>query len=137
MLYLSCSFFCFKRENRINSIFDDENRPLVKGRGRAMIGVEHEGNEKKPKVLVVDDEPQIIDFLEMGFTYEGFQVFSARSGPEAVQAAAEHQPDIVILDIMLPGWDGLEVTQRIRKVRDVAIIMLTAKDEVDDRVAGL
>jgi DNA-binding response OmpR family regulator len=102
-----------------------------------MIGVEHEGNEKKPKVLVVDDEPQIVDFLEMGFTYEGFQVFSARSGPEAVQAAAENQPDIVILDIMLPGWDGLEVTQRIRKVRDVAIIMLTAKDEVDDRVAGL
>jgi two-component system response regulator MprA len=73
----------------------------------------------------------------MGFTYEGFRVFSASTGPEALQATAEHQPDIIILDIMLPGLDGLEVTRQIRRANDAAIIMLTAKEDIDDRVAGL
>lgn len=92
---------------------------------------------KQPRVLIVDDEPQIIDFLQMGFVYEGFQVFVASTGPDATHIAIEQQPDIVILDIMLPGCDGLEVTRQIRRSCDVPIIMLTAKDEVDDRVAGL
>lgn len=92
---------------------------------------------KQPRVLIVDDEPQIIDFLQMGFVYEGFQVFVASSGPEATHRALAEQPDIVILDIMLPGCNGLEVTRQIRRSCDVPIIMLTAKDEVDDRVAGL
>ena len=91
----------------------------------------------QPTVLVVDDEPQIVDFLQMGFTYEGFRVFAALTGPEAIQAAAAHKPDIIILDIMLPSADGLEVTRQIRKTHDTAIIMLTAKDDIDDRVAGL
>ena len=91
----------------------------------------------QPTVLVVDDEPQIVDFLRMGFTYEGFRVFAALTGPEAIQAAAAHKPDIIILDIMLPSADGLEVTRQIRKTHDTAIIMLTAKDDIDDRVAGL
>jgi two-component system response regulator MprA len=73
----------------------------------------------------------------MGFTYEGFRVFAALTGPEAIQAAAAHKPDIIILDIMLPSADGLEVTRQIRKTHDTAIIMLTAKDDIDDRVAGL
>jgi DNA-binding response OmpR family regulator len=93
--------------------------------------------EGQPTVLVVDDEPQIVDFLQMGFTYEGFSVFAAHTGPEAIQAAEEHKPDIIILDIMLPGLDGLEVTRLLRKTFDTAIIMLTAKEEIDDRVAGL
>src|ERR1700757_3358837 len=93
--------------------------------------------EGQPTVLVVDDEPQIVDFLQMGFAYEGFQVFTATSGPEAVQAAKVHLPDIIILDIMLPGFDGLEVTRQVRMHHDTAIIMLTAKENVDDRVAGL
>src|SRR5438270_7283530 len=93
--------------------------------------------EKQPGVLIVDDEPQIVDFLQMGFAYEGFSVFSAPTGPEAVQAAAAHKPDIIILDIMLPSLDGIEVTRQIRKGHDTAIIMLTAKDDIDDRVAGL
>jgi len=93
--------------------------------------------ERQPSVLIVDDEPQIVDFLRMGFAYEGFSVFAAHTGPEAVQAAAAHKPDIIILDIMLPGFDGIEVTRHIRRVHDTAIIMLTAKDEIDDRVAGL
>lgn len=91
----------------------------------------------QPTVLVVDDEPQIVDFLQIGFAYEGFCVFAARTGPDAIQAAVAHKPDIIILDIMLPGVDGLEVTRQIRKTYDTAIIMLTAKDEIDDRVAGL
>jgi len=92
---------------------------------------------RQPIVLIVDDEPQIVDFLQMGFSYEGFRVFAALTGPEAIQAAAANKPDIIILDIMLPGADGLEVTSQIRKTHDTAIIMLTAKDEIDDRVAGL
>ena len=95
------------------------------------------GKSKQASVLIVDDEPQIIDFLQMGFVYEGFQVFVATTGPEAVQVAREQQPDIIILDIMLPGCDGLEVTRQVRRGQDVPIIMLTAKDEIDDRVTGL
>jgi two-component system, OmpR family, response regulator MprA len=93
--------------------------------------------ERQPSVLIVDDEPQIVDFLQMGFAYEGFCVFATLSGSEAVQAATTHKPDIIILDIMLPGLDGLEVTRQIRRAYDTAIIMLTAKDDIDDRVAGL
>jgi two-component system response regulator MprA len=93
--------------------------------------------DKRPTVLIVDDEPQIVDFLQMGFAYEGFCVFAALTGPDAIQAAAVHRPDIIILDIMLPGFDGLEVTRQIRKTGDTAIIMLTAKEDIDDRVAGL
>lgn len=92
---------------------------------------------KQPRVLIVDDEPQIIDFLQMGFAYEGFEVCIATNGPDAMRMAAERQPDIIILDIMLPGYDGWEVTRQVRRGQDVPIIMLTAKDEVDDRVNGL
>jgi len=93
--------------------------------------------DRQPSVLIVDDEPQIVDFLQMGFAYEGFNVFAAHTGPEAIEAAGAHKPDIIILDIMLPGVDGLEVTRHLRKTHDTAIIMLTAKEEIDDRVAGL
>lgn len=92
---------------------------------------------KRPSVLIVDDEPQIVDFLQMGFTYEGFEVFTATTGTDAIQTAIAHQPDLVILDILLPGYDGLEVTRRIRHLHDMAIIMLTAKGNIDDRVEGL
>jgi len=93
--------------------------------------------ERKPTVLLVDDEPQIIEFLRMGFEYEGFSVFTAANGHEALRAVKAERPDIVILDVMLPGVDGLEVALHIRKAHDTAIIMLTARDEVDDRIAGL
>ncbi len=94
-------------------------------------------SNKQPSVLIVDDEPQIRDLLQMGFSYEGFQVFLADNGPDATRMAKEQQLDVVILDLMLPGYDGLEVTRQIRHNRDLPIIMLTAKDEVDDRVTGL
>lgn len=93
--------------------------------------------ERKPTVLVVDDEPQIIDFLCLGFTYEGFEVTVARTGPEALQSLTRQQPDMVILDLLLPGLDGMTVAHHIRQGHDTAIIMLTARDDVEDRVAGL
>ena len=103
-----------------------------------MIALDEASNlGKRPSVLIVDDEPQIVDFLQMGFSYEGFLVFTAMTGTEAIQSVITHQPDLVILDIMLPGYDGLEVTRQIRRSQDTAIIMLTAKGDIDDRVTGL
>ncbi len=101
------------------------------------LGEEERATERKPVVLIVDDEPQIIEFLRMGFDYEGFSVCIARTGPEALQSVTAQHPDMVILDVMLPGLNGLEVAQQIRKAHDTCIIMLTAKEDVDDRVAGL
>ncbi len=98
---------------------------------------EESSANKQLTVLIVDDEPQIIDFLQMGFTYEGFHVVIATTGPDAIREAAAYQPGIIILDVMLPGLSGLEVTRRIRLTQDVPIIMLTAKGELDDLVDGL
>ncbi len=92
---------------------------------------------KKPVVLIVDDEPHIVDFLQLGFEYEGFTVFIAATGREALKVALAQNPDILILDIMLPGIDGMEVTRQLRTKSDTAIIMLTAKEGIDDRIAGL
>lgn len=102
-----------------------------------LVTAENNHVDRQPTVLIVDDEPQIVDFLQMGFAYEGFRVAVATTGPEAIQAATTVPPDIMILDIMLPDLDGLEVTRRIRRTHDVAIIMLTAKENIDDRVTGL
>ncbi|HEY7420310.1 MAG TPA: response regulator transcription factor [Ktedonobacteraceae bacterium] len=98
---------------------------------------ENDADDRKLTVLLVDDEPQIIDFLRMGFSYEGFDVRVATTGPQALQCITEQPPDLIILDLMLPGLDGMSIAQRVREAHDTAIIMLTAKDEVEDRVAGL
>lgn len=93
---------------------------------------------RKPSILVVDDEPQIIEFLKMGFGYEGFTVSAATDGPEAIRQALAERPDIIILDIMLPGLSGLDVARQLRqKKSDAGIIMLTAREGVNDRVTGL
>jgi DNA-binding response OmpR family regulator len=92
---------------------------------------------KKPAVLIVDDEPQIVSFLQLGFEYEGFTVSVATTGPEALKAARTNKFDIIILDIMLPGLSGLEVMQQMRMIYDTPVIMLTAREGVDDRIAGL
>ncbi|GIP13041.1 DNA-binding response regulator [Paenibacillus macerans] len=95
-------------------------------------------NVKGAKILLVDDEPHIVQFLELGLANEGFEVRTAADGMSAVSVAAEFQPHVVVLDVMMPGMDGWEVCRLVRKNGDnVAIIMLTAKDEVDDRVKGL
>lgn len=89
------------------------------------------------KLLLVDDEPNILQFLDMGLQNEGFQVMTAQDGISAVNAAKEFEPHVVILDVMMPGIDGFEVCKMLKKTRNVAVIMLTAKEEVEDRVKGL
>jgi two-component system OmpR family response regulator len=90
------------------------------------------------RALVVDDEATLADVLSMALRYEGWDVKSAADGLSAVRTAREFRPDVVVLDIMLPDFDGLEVLRRIRDVLPaVPVLFLTAKDSVEDRVAGI
>ncbi|MBM3130738.1 MAG: response regulator transcription factor [Chloroflexi bacterium] len=89
------------------------------------------------KILVVDDEPSIVDVLTYNLAKAGHQPIVARDGEQALKLARAERPDLVILDLMLPGIDGLEVCRALRKDGDLPIIMLTAKDEEVDRVVGL
>lgn len=91
----------------------------------------------KQRILVIDDDSSITSFLKRALSYEGYAVDIAGSGPAGLAAAREEPPAVVILDVMLPGLDGLEVCRRLRASGDVPILMLTAKDEVSDRVKGL
>ena len=89
------------------------------------------------RVLVIEDEDRIRQFLQRGLAYENYRVEVAADGPAGLALARENPPDIVILDWMLPGMDGLEVCRRLRAAGPVPILMLTAKDAVGDRVMGL
>lgn len=90
------------------------------------------------RVLVVDDEQVLAELLTSALRYEGWDVTSAHDGLAALRAARENPPDVVILDVMLPGMDGLEVLRRLRaELVDLPVLFLTAKDAVEDRVAGL
>lgn len=93
--------------------------------------------EKQQKVLVADDEAQIRNILSIYLKKEGFDVVEAADGAEALVKVQSDKPDIIILDIMMPVMDGLEVCKQVRKISDIPIIMLTAKDEDDDRILGL
>lgn len=88
-------------------------------------------------ILVVEDDRRIRDLLRRGLLFEGYQVQTAEDGEAALRAAREHEPDAVILDLMLPGMDGLEVCRRLRSASNVPILMLTARDTVPDRITGL
>ena len=89
------------------------------------------------RILVVEDEPLIADSLAYSLRREGFEVDVATDGPGALRQAAERLPDLVVLDLILPGLDGLEVCRRLRNGSPVPVIMLTARGEESDRVAGL
>lgn len=89
------------------------------------------------KILVVEDDRRIRDLLRRGLIFEGYQVITAEDGETALSIARDELPDAVILDLMLPGIDGLEVCERIRQVSNLPILMLTARDAVADRVTGL
>ena len=92
----------------------------------------------KAHILVVDDDPRITNLLRRVLAYEGYSVAIAASGNEALNRSLERPPDLIVLDIMLPGLDGMEVAQRLRAAGDnVPILMLTARDAVEDRVKGL
>ena len=89
------------------------------------------------RILVVDDDPEILSVVRRGLAYEGYTVDTAANGNEALASAREKGPDLVILDVMMPGIDGIEVAKRLRKGGDVPILMLTARGTVADKVAGL
>ncbi len=88
-------------------------------------------------ILLVEDEPNIASLVEMYLRNDGFDVVHATDGPRALDEVGRQRPDLVILDIMLPGMDGIEVCKRLRADRPVPIIMLTARDSEVDRVLGL
>jgi two-component system OmpR family response regulator len=93
---------------------------------------------EKRRILVVDDEPSIVDAVATSLRYEGFDVGEATTGRAALAAAQEHPPDLIVLDLMLPDLDGLEVTRRLRQDGiKVPILFLTARDAVEDKIAGL
>lgn len=91
----------------------------------------------RPRILVVDDDRKITAALRRGLVYEGYSVDVANSGSEALTMARDVRPNLVVLDVMMPGIDGLDVCRLIRRSDDVPILMLTARDDVADRVAGL
>jgi two-component system, OmpR family, response regulator MprA len=93
--------------------------------------------ENKSHILVVDDDPEILSFLRRGLAFEGYSVETANGGVEALAKIREKVPDLVILDVMMPGIDGLEVSRRLRQVSAVPILMLTAKGTLGDKVTGL
>src|SRR5690242_3860259 len=88
-------------------------------------------------VLVVDDEPPILDLIASYLRAEGFKVSTAQDGPAALAQARAIRPDLVVLDVMLPGMDGLEVCRRIQQEFDVYVLMLTARSEEIDKIVGL
>ncbi len=95
-------------------------------------------SELKDKlILVVDDEVRMVNFMRMNLELEGARVSSATNGREALDRAREDMPDVVLLDIMMPGMDGFETLRRLRQFSQVPVLILTAKDEEEDRVRGL
>ncbi|MDP9494674.1 MAG: response regulator transcription factor [Actinomycetota bacterium] len=94
--------------------------------------------DRRPhRILLVEDEPGLADSVRYALDSEGFDVFVADSGISGLESARVNQPDLVLLDLMLPGMSGLDVCRQIRSSSDVPIIMLTAKDAESDKVAGL
>ncbi|MCB9136680.1 MAG: response regulator transcription factor [Anaerolineales bacterium] len=89
------------------------------------------------RILVIEDDEAILRFLRRGLAYEGYIVDTATDGQSGLALARDHPPDLVVLDWMLPGLDGLEVCRRLRAGGSVPILMLTAKDTIHDRVQGL
>ena len=91
----------------------------------------------KQKILIADDEAQIREILRIYFEKEGFQVIETEDGAAAILKVQSEKPDILLLDIMMPVLDGIEVCKQVRKMSDLPIIMVTAKDDDDERIAGL
>src|SRR3972149_2536095 len=93
--------------------------------------------EDKHTILVVDDEPRMIQFIRMNLELEGFRVIQAGNGLDALNKVRDELPDVVVLDVMMPELDGLETLRLLREVSTVPVIMLTVKDDEDDKVKGL
>ncbi|MGH8881602.1 MAG: response regulator transcription factor [Stackebrandtia sp.] len=97
----------------------------------------HQSSESGKRILVVEDEPAIADSVAARLRSEGYTLDIASDGPSAVDAAAARHPDLILLDVMLPGFDGLEVCRRVQAARPVPVLMLTARDEETDLLVGL
>ncbi len=108
-------------------------------RGRATQGQTwHIGAMTAPRILVVDDEPNIRDLLITSLRFAGFQVRAAANGAQTISAVLEEEPDLIVLDVMLPDMNGFSVTKRLRGAGYVApILFLTAKDDTEDKITGL
>jgi two-component system OmpR family response regulator len=97
-----------------------------------------EAADPPAKLLVVDDEPNIVELLSVSLRFAGFEVATARNGSEALKAAHEFRPDLLVLDVLMPGIDGLTVIRRLRQEGVHApVVFLTAKDAIEDKVTGL
>ena len=89
------------------------------------------------KILVVDDEQSIVNLVTAYLGQEGYEVYAAMDGPGALKAARAYKPDLIVLDVMLPGMDGIEVLTQLRRESEVYVMMLTAKSEETDKIVGL
>jgi two-component system alkaline phosphatase synthesis response regulator PhoP len=89
------------------------------------------------KILIIDDEPSIVNLVSAYLKPEGYEVFTASDGPSGLKAAKAYKPDLIVLDIMLPGLDGIELLSRLRRESDVYVILLTARTEETDKIVGL
>ena len=91
-----------------------------------------------PRILVVDDDPTVTSVVRRGLSFDGYKVDTAATGPQALTVARDHTPDLVILDLMLPGLNGFDVLERLRLAdSSLPVLMLTARDAVEDQVKGL
>ena len=89
------------------------------------------------KILVIDDEPSIVNLVQAYLKPEGYEVFTATDGPSGLKAVRAFKPDLIVLDVMLPGMDGLELLSRLRRESQVYVILLTARTEETDKIVGL
>jgi two-component system OmpR family response regulator len=134
-----------KSQNRLSGVGQDESMSIANTGYRAMPeqtsasrSMLRRADGSAVRVLVVDDESTLTELLSMALRYEGWDVRGAGDGQAAVTTARSFQPDVVVLDIMLPDMDGLAVLRQLRsQVSDVPVLFLTAKDAVEDRIAGL
>ena len=103
-----------------------------------MVPVIPDPEKAEARVLVVDDEPNIVDIVSMALRYNDYDVVTANSGREALEAVSASKPDMIVLDVMMPELDGFEVAKRLGEQRsDIPILFLTARDTTDDKVRGL
>jgi two-component system response regulator MprA len=93
--------------------------------------------ERPLKIVLVEDDPSMVSLVSLGLKYEGYEVLTAANGLEGLRMAEENAPDLLILDWMLPGLDGLGICRRVRSRSEIPIIIITARDAVNDRVQGL
>ena len=89
------------------------------------------------KILVIDDEPSIVNLVSAYLKPEGYEVYTATDGPSGLKAARAYKPDLIVLDVMLPGMDGIELLSRLRRESEVYVILLTARTEETDKIVGL